>query len=566
MLQTLRIKNFALVSDLALEFEPGFSAITGETGAGKSILIGALNLLLGQRAERNLIRSGTDHCVVEALFAVGPLRDRIDSMLTEQGLDSGGPELFLKRSVSSNGSNRQFVNGSPCSLQTLGRLGDLLVDIHGPHEHQSLLQSGKQLDLLDAFAGLAPDLKAFAALLSSRRILAEGKDRLLTLDEKSYWQQVDLLRHQCHEIESARLQPEEEERLEADYQRASQASGILQRGRAALDLLSGDEPGLQAQSAGLGRLLQELRALDPGLEEISATHVQIASLIQELQRALEQYLDRIDLDPDRLRALEERLDLVQSLKRKYGRSIPEVLAFAGSARERLQALESRDEELRGLNSRLAAAEAELWKAGAALSARRKKAIPRLVKAVNHELAELGFKEGAFDVALQSPGPDGRRVEALAGSGLDRAEFMFAPNTGEALRPLKQVASSGEIARVMLALKTVLAKQDDVPVLIFDEVDANVAGETGRTIAGKMAALAAHRQVLCITHLAPIAASADWHFHVDKEVKEGRTHSTVARLDRESRTRELARMLGGQSSAALKHAEALLEKPRGNMGL
>lgn len=560
MLRTLRIKNFAVVDELILDFKPGFTAITGETGAGKSILIGALNLLLGSRAERTLIRGGAESATVEAVFQdPGPA---VSGCLQENGFDPGADgELFLKRIVLANGSNRQFINGSPCPLATLAQLGDLLVDIHGPHEHQSLLQPAKQLALLDAFAGLNTAREEFRQLWRDCQALRETRAGLV-IDEKSYWQELDLLRFQVNEIETARLQPGEEEAVEQEYKRASQAAQILQSGEQALNLLAGEEMSILGQNALLGKRLQELGRLDSGLTQTLALQSQIAGLLQELQQAVARYLDQVEIDPDRLQLLTDRLDSIHALKRKYGSNVPEVLAFAENARARLRALEGREEEMKTADARLAAMENELWKSAKSLSSRRRKVAPKLARAVNEELAELGFRRSVFQIALESDLGQKHSAADLSAWGLDAVEFEFAPNAGEPLRPLRSIASSGEIARVMLGLKTVLAKEDDIPVLIFDEVDANVGGETSHKIAGKMQQLAAGRQVLCITHLAPIAAGATTHLLVNKQFKNERTYSEVVFLESEARIHELARMLGGPAGPARQHASALLQACRG----
>lgn len=568
MLTTLRIKNLALVADLTLELQPGYNVITGETGAGKSILIGALNLVLGERADRTLIRSGSDACSVEAVFDVSRLRAPLATLLDENGLEPcEDHQLVLKRSFTSAGANRQFINGSPTTLTALGIVGEWLVDIHGPHDHQSLLHAPKQLAILDAFGGLHAERDAFAELVRQRAAL-EAEKTALVIDEKTYAQQLDLLRFQSNEISAAQLQPGEEEQVEQDYQRASNAARLLQLGRAALDLLAENETSLLTEAGIVGRTLQELRRIDAAAAPVLALHEQAVDALRELQSALSHYVDRVDIDPERLQQLEERFNLLQSLKRKYGSSVDEILAFGAEARRKLQSLEQRDAELSRINGDLRKLDAELARAGRALSAKRRKVIPQLGKAVSRQLDALGFKQSRFDIAMttdtgaapisgnflpttQNPKP------TLA--GFDRIEFQFAPNPGEPARPLRAIASSGELARVMLALKTVLAAEDEIPVLVFDEVDANVGGETANAIGDKMRQIAARRQVLCITHLPQVAAPASAHYVVSKQVSGGRTISEIARLDTTERITELARMLGGQSDAARKHAESLLKE-------
>ena len=554
MLTTLRIKNLALVADLTLELQPGLNVITGETGAGKSILIGALNLVLGERADRTLIRSGAEGCSVEAVFDVRKLKAPLASFLDENGLEPcEDGQLVLKRTFTNTGTNKQFINGSPTTLQTLGTLGEWLVDIHGPHDHQSLLHASKQLSILDAFGSLQPAREAFGELVGRRSGL-EAEKASLIVDEKTYAQQLDLLRFQVREITEARLQPDEEADLEQDHQRASNAAKLLELSQTALNLLSEDDNSLLSQASSLGRTLHELQRVDGGAAAISGLHAQALNALNELQTELTRYSDRIELDPARLRELEERLNLVHSLKRKYGATLGDVIAFGADAARKLQGLEQRDEELNRINAALAKLDLEILGAGRELSAQRRKLVPQLGKAVVKQLGALGFKQSHFDIAITTSSPGG---PPLCSSGLDTIEFQFAPNPGEPPRPLRAIASSGEMARVMLALKTVLAAVDEIPVLVFDEVDANVGGETANAVGEKMRQIARQRQVLCITHLAPVAAFADAHYVVSKQVKAGRTTSEIELLEKANRVSELARMLGGQSDAARKHAESLL---------
>jgi DNA repair protein RecN (Recombination protein N) len=563
MLTTLRIKNLALVDDLTLELRPGFLAITGETGAGKSILIGALSLVLGERADRTLIRSGCDSCAVEAVFDTRALRAPLASFLDENGLEPcEGGQLVLKRVFTAVGANRQFVNGSPTSLSVLAALGEWLVDIHGPHDHQSLLHLPRQLDLLDAFGSLGPERARFAELVHRRADLAAQKAELV-VDEETYAQQLDLLRFQVGEITAARLQPDEEAQVAQEHQRASNAARLLESGQAALELLSEADDSVLTQFGAVGRALQELERLDPAASQLAAAHGQSVAGLRELQTDLSHYLDRIELDPARLQQLEERLNLLQALRRKYGSTLPDVIAFGEEARQKLASLEQRQAALARLNTEVAKLDAELLSAGQALSARRRKLIPDLAQAVMAELRALGFQQCRFDITLRAEAPAltaGAPEETSrlpAATGFDVVEFQFAPNPGEPPRPLRAIASSGELARVMLAVKTVLAAEDEIPVLVFDEVDANIGGETAQAVGLKMRQIARQHQVLCVTHLAPVAAQAGAHYLVTKEVKDGRTLSGIAGLDPAGRVSELARMLGGPSPAARQHAEALL---------
>ena len=572
MLTTLRIKNLALVSDLTLELQPGCNAITGETGAGKSIILGALNLVLGERADRTLIRSGEENCSVEAVFDVKKLRAPLKGFLEENGLEPcEDNQLVLKRTFTSAGTNRQFINGSPTTLATLGSIGEWLVDMHGSHDHQSLLHPAKQLAILDAFGGMEKEREAFAELVHRRTALESEKSALI-VDEKTYAQQLDLLRFQVQEISAARLRPGEDEEVEAEFHRASNAAKLLQLSQAALDVLSESDDSLLTQSGAIGRVLAELQRVDSGAANLVELHAQASETLRELQSAVSHYADKVDVDPARLAELEERLNQLQTLKRKYGPMLAEVIAFGDEAKHKLQALESRDAELARLNSALEKLDAEILSAGKKLSAARRKVIPQLAQSVSKQLEDLGFKQSKFDVAISTTRwgevPDEPKASLAtaaredarptSSTGLDTIEFQFAPNLGEPAKPLRAIASSGEMARVMLALKTVLAAEDEIPVLVFDEVDANVGGETANAVGEKMKQIATKRQVFCITHLPQVAAPADAHYVVTKQVTNGRTISEIHLLGKKERVTELARMLGGQSEAARKHAEALLK--------
>ncbi len=557
MLTMLRIKNLALVSDLTLELSPGYNVISGETGAGKSIIIGALNLVLGERADRTLIRSGCDTCSVEAVFDVSRLRTPLESFLEANGLEPcQDQQLVLKRTFTINGTNRQFINGSPTTLNVLAALGEHLVDIHGPHDHQSLLHPAKQLAILDAFGNLQGEREAFGELVRRRAALEAEKAELI-VDETTYAQQLDLLRFQVNEISAARFQPNEETQVEQEYQRAGNAAKLLQLSQTALGLLSENENSLLLQAGALGRIVQELERLDSTAHTLRAMHEQAVTGLRDFQSELTRYVDRVEIDPARLQELEERVNLIHSLKRKYGATLEAVIACGEEARQKLQQLEQRDGELNRINAALEKIENEISCAARSLSAQRRKLVPQISKAVGKHLADLGFQQSHFDVAITSASDISDFKSQIPTSGFDRVEFQFAPNVGEPARPLRAIASSGEMARVMLALKTVLAVEDEIPLLVFDEVDANVGGETASAVGEKMLQIARHHQVICITHLAPVAANAAAHYVVNKEIKAGRTVSEITLLDKKARVTELARMLGGQTNAARKHAEALL---------
>lgn len=556
MLSTLRIKNLALVADLTLELSPGFCAVTGETGAGKSILIGALNLVLGERADRTLIRSGADACAVEALFDIRPPRAPWSAWLEENGLDPGDAgQLLVRRTLTSSGVSRQFVNSSPATLPQLRQLGEWLVDIHGPHDHQSLLEPARQLDILDAYGRLAEARETFAAMVR-RRARIEAERSSIVLDEAERARQLDRWRHQAAEIDAARLQPDELPALESEHGRARNAARILELGQQMMGRLAEEDGNLLAGCGQMVRWIQELTRLDPGAQPLAAPLEDGVGRLRDLQNTLSHYLDRIEVDPARLQQLEERLDLIHSLQRKYGGSIAAILEAGEAARQKLDRLEQQASEAARLETDAGRIQADLWRAGQSLSKLRQRLIPELCRAVRKELADLGFARSHFDIPIESIAHP-QEMSRTQASGLDTVDFQFTANPGEPPRPLRRIASSGEMARVMLALKTVLAAEDEVPVLIFDEVDANIGGETARVVGQKMRRIARRRQVLCVTHLAPVAVAADSHYMVRKEVVGGRTLTAIERIAGEDRVAELARMLGGHTPAARQHAAALL---------
>ena len=557
MLTDLRIKNLALVNDLAIQFGPGYNSITGETGAGKSILIGALGLVLGERADRTLIRDGDDHCSVEAIIEVAALGKAFHSHLHQNGIEPCAEnQLFLKRSFSASGGNRQFVNGSPTTLNVLTSIGEWLVDIHGPHDHQSLLKPARQLDILDAYGGLEKQRDDFASLVDLRAGLAAQKAELI-VDEDVYARELDLLRFQVSEIESAQLKPAEEPELEQAFQRATHSARLGELSAEARQLIDSGEPSVTDLSSALGRALQEMAGIDAGAESLLAEQTAISEQFADLGAAVADYAERLSLDPAQMKLVEERYNLVQTFKRKYGSTLPEVIAFADNASERLSALEGRDEELARLNAEAAKLDEQIQTLAQALSAARKAIAPKLVEEAERQLNDLGFLQSRFDVEIIDPSELGQAEAAVSRTGFDQIEFLFAPNPGEAFKPLKAIASSGEMARVMLALKTVLATQDSIPILVFDEVDSNLGGETAGVVGKKMNQIGGNRQVLCITHLAPVAAAGHRHYLVSKEVVDARTLTRVTQLDGESRVEELTRMLGGGGAAARQHAEELL---------
>jgi DNA repair protein RecN (Recombination protein N) len=548
-LSSLRIRNLALVEELEWLLGPGFVAVTGETGSGKSIIVGALKLILGERADKTLIRTGAETCSVEAVFEVKDARE-LNAQLEEQGVEAcEDTQLILKRVFTLAGTNRQFVNGSPTTLAVLKALGDRLVDLHGPHDHQSLLSNEKQLALLDAFAGAEALRGKFSELYQRRQRLATERDELAT-NEAALERELDLLRHQVREIEAAQLQPDEEEGVLARYTMASNSRRLMELATAALGRLVEADDAALGRLGELGKILRDLDRVDPAASRFSDSLCRALSELDDLAASLQRYAEDLDLEPAQLAELEARVSLYETLKRKYGPTIGEVIAFGDSAAARLQKIESRGAELARLDREIEAARDAMLEAAMKLSAKRKTAAPKLSASVVSHLRDLGFKKSEFTAALvwlPEPGPH----------GLEGVEFLFAPNPGEPAKPLKTIASSGEISRVMLAVKSSLATQDTVSLLVFDEIDANVGGEIAHAVGAKMRALAKDHQALCITHLPQVAAVADAQFVVTKEYAKERTHSQLRAVEGKARIEEIARMLGGKGDSALAHARTLL---------
>lgn len=550
-LASLRIRNLALVEDLTWHPGAGLVAITGETGAGKSLLIGALQLLLGERADKALIRAGAESCTVEAVFDVGEARE-LDAWLGEQGAEPCAEgELLLKRTLSATGAGRQFLNGSACTLSALKALGDRLVDLHGPHDHQSLFSREAQTRVLDAYAGAGAMAADFAAAHREQARLTGEIARLRGLEHEAALRR-DLLAHAAKEIGEAKLRAGEEEEVVSRLRAAGNSRRLIELGAQMQSALGAEgEGGVRSTLAEAVRAARELARLDDAARGMLESLEEIAGRVADLENEVRRYAERIEADPATLQDLEARADLLQSLKRKYGGTIGEVMARGEEAARDLEDIETRGEKIGAMEKDAAAAAAKMTKLAKALSAARTKAAPALAKAVTKELRELGFLRAELGVRLE-------RLDEPRGLGAELAEFEFAPNPGEPAKALRAIASSGEISRVMLALKSVLAGQDGVPLLVFDEIDANVGGEVAVKVGQKMRALSRAHQVLCITHLPQVAAAAHRQFAVTKEFDGQRTQTAVGELAGTEREVELARMLGGQDTdSARAHARTLL---------
>jgi DNA repair protein RecN (Recombination protein N) len=550
VLTLLRIKNLALVEDLEWQMAPGFIAVTGETGAGKSIIIGALQLLLGERADKSLIRTGADLCTVEAIFSGDDLQ-RLNPQLVEAGVEPCESDLIVKRTLSISGNNRQFINGSPTTLLILKNLGDELVDLHGPHDHQSLLSPDKQLSLLNSFARAQEQLGEYRKQYRQLRALLADHAALDTV-ETAREQELDLLRHQINEITAANLDAGEEEEIESRYKLASNSKRLIELASAVANKLAEADDSVLSQLAETQRLLRELEKIDNSIAQFSSAHAVGVVELSEIARSLSNYAEKLDLDPAQLSALEQRVSLFETLKRKYGGSIAEVIAFGERAAERKRKIEGRDAELERLAGEIEIARTHLNRTGEALRKLRAKVAPKLSENIRRNLRDLGFRQSEFEVKLAA-------LDEPRLNGFDSVELLFSPNPGEPLKSLRAIASSGEISRLMLAIKSALAAHDEIPLLVFDEIDTNVGGEIAHAVGAKMQTLGRDHQVICITHLAPVAAAASSHFVVTKEVVSGRTFSSLEEVTAKARREEIARMLGGKSESALQLAATLLKE-------
>ncbi len=550
-LASLRIRNLALVEDLLWEPRRGFVAITGETGAGKSILVGGVKLLVGERADKSVIRSGCESCTVEGVFLLEK------SSPLHALLDEGGVEpceqgrLIIRRSLTTNGSGKQFANGSACTLALLRQIGDLLVDLHGPHDHQSLFSKDQQLLLVDGFACADPHRLAYAAARKEWMRFVGEKQRL-TEDAAALARELDLLAHQTEEIGIAALQHGEEDPLLARQKASANGQRISEICAELTALASESDDSLTSRLGDVNRLAKELHRLDPQGVDLEKSAAGLFESLQDFAREVDRYAAAIETDPAEPSKIEARLDVLQSLKRKYGATVEDVIAFGEEASARLAELRNREERGAGLDGEIARASAAMNSAAQKLSDSRRATAPKLTTLVKSHLADLGCAKAGVSISLDpldGPGP----------MGCESAEFLFSPNPGEPERPLRAIASSGEISRVMLAIKTALAAQDSVPVLIFDEIDANVGGEIGAKVGAKMKELGGSHQVFCITHLPQVAALATSQFVVAKDTSGKRTSTSLTEAEGPAREAEIARMLGGNPHSALTHAKALLKE-------
>jgi len=564
MLEYLRIRDFAIIEDVQLSFDRGFNVLTGETGAGKSIIIGALNAVLGERVSSENVRQGSDRAVVEAVFDVSG-DEGIRALLKDAGCEGDEGQLVIKRELGADGRGRIFINGSVITLNKLKEIAVSLADIHGQHEHQSLLQIEQHIRLLDRFGSLEADVAAFSAIYDRYFDFLRRRERL-RMDENEKIRMIDMLEYSLKEIEEVKPAEKEDEELEAEVNRLSHSEKLF----ASVDLLYESLYGREdAVLAVLGRGLAALdRVLDydkslAGLRNrLDSARIELGDIASEAG----EYRRNSNFNPASLDKLVERLDKINRLKKKYGGTIAKVLEHASQAKKDLEGVKNNDEELRKVEEEIEKVRKELSTSAQALSGRRRVIAKILEDKIDRELADLGMKSARFRIRFTAAEAEdgiffaeGSKRYRLHRNGMDLVEFLITTNAGEDPRPLRKVASGGELSRIMLALKTIFAAADSVDTMVFDEIDTGVSGETALIVGRKMRSIAASKQVLCITHLPAIAAKSQRHFTVMKEERGGRTLTLVKQLDENEKLMEIARIIKGRdvTEATLEHARELI---------
>jgi DNA repair protein RecN (Recombination protein N) len=569
MLSEITIKNFAIIEDLALDFAPGFNVLTGETGAGKSIILDAVSLLLGGRADTGVVRSGADTAIIDGVFELptDDVRGQIEAILTRDQLQGDAPDvLLLAREVKRGGRSVGRVNGHTVNVNVLKEIGEILVDIHGQSEHLSLLKSSSHIDLLDRYGGLADQRASFARLVEQvHQVRSELRD-LLT-NEQLRKQRAELLAFQVQEITGANLKPSEDEDLRQEAKRLASAEQLTALTTEAYRAIYEASEGSSSANDLIGQAalaVSKLVKYDPMTQEMAELAETLSIQVEELARSLTDYQESIEFDPARLREVETRLDMINNLMRKYhASSIEELLKAGADAAAELETVEHSSERIQELQDGETRLLAEIGREGAVLSRARTEVADRLSKAIEAELGDLRMKEARFGVSIEqvddpSGAPVGDYRVGFDSTGIDRVEFLIAPNPGEPLHPVARIASGGETSRIMLALKTVLSRADQIPTLIFDEIDAGIGGRTGAIVGQKLWSLSDAHQVLVVTHLPQLAGFADAHFKVEKQASNNRTVTHVARLDAEGQIEELTAMLGAEAESARQSAQELLQ--------
>jgi DNA repair protein RecN (Recombination protein N) len=544
MLRELRIKNLAIIDDLKVRFEKGLNVLTGETGAGKSIIVDSLSLALGSRAQSDLIRSGEKEAVIQAYFEMEGGKE-----LPDFGIDiSDG--LIIRRSLSVTGKSRAYINDTMVSLQSLAEVGRSLVDIHGQHEHQSLLSVDKHRLLLDSYGKLQGDRGEVESFYKEVQALKrEGADLRQKMKERAHM--LDLLRFQIHEIDASALKTGEKEELIEERIILSNLNRLNELAETAYSMLYGSEGSCIEKLSYIISKVKEMSSIDHSVSDTVHMLESALPFIEDAAISLRGYRDKHDLEPERLVEIEDRLDLIKKLEKKYGEGIEDIIRYRAEAEKELKGLELVDERLDSIEAELKIKEEMLLSSAISLSEKRKKFAKTIEERVKNELKELAFDHAEFVIDIKQ--------EAISSLGLDKVEFLFSANPGEPPRPLIKIASGGELSRVMLALKSILADFDSISVLIFDEVDAGIGGKTAESVGKKLKALSNKHQVLCTTHLPQIASQGDFHLKTEKGQRDERVYVEVRELSGRVRLNEIARMLSGKiTEVSLKHAKELLE--------
>lgn len=539
MLKSLKIKNIAIVEDITVNFDNGLNIITGETGAGKSVITGSLNLILGMRADKSMIRTGETKCTVEATFKLEP-NSPIFNILDDSGIDVDDNLLLIRRVISKT-DTKNIINDFSTSLNTLKNIGDYLIDMHGAHDHQSLLSPAFQLEITDSYAHVESEKEKYQKIYGELEALKSTKFRSFG-DEQEKARRIDMLSFQVSEIFDAQLIENEEEELEHELSLATNAQQIFDLSNGIQQALTEDDACAFNSLSAARRMLKELVDLSGEnqelLDEINCAAIQA----QEISSSIADFQNKTNVDPERIMQLETLLSLIYSLKRKYGATVHDVIAFGSRANEELQELLSMDKRIEELNLKIKEKEKELNVFAKDLSKKRKTAVLKLEKEITEEVQDLGFNSGLIKISQTEISP--------TKNGIDSIDFSFAPNPGEDIRSLKAIASSGEISRVMLAIKAVLSEHDQIPTLVFDEIDANVGGEIGNAVGDKLKNISKNRQILCITHLPQVAVAGDHHFVVEKHFDNNRTQTSIRKLSDNSRKDEISRMLGGKKFTSI----------------
>jgi DNA repair protein RecN (Recombination protein N) len=550
MLQSLSIRNFALIDRLDLELGSGLNVLTGETGAGKSIILGALTTLLGGRADTAMVRADTDRASIDAVFDLSASPD-LQNVLQEAGFETEDDLLILNREVQTGGKSSVRISGRPATVSQLRAIGEWLVDLHGQHEHQSLLNVARHIEFLDAWGG--QEVQEMVAEVGSAhhdlQALRREQEELLA-DERDRARTLELLEFQVREIRNAAPEPYEDEELENEARRLANAERLVIAANGMAEALHGEPGALDCMRAAT-KPLEDGAEIDERLQAPLDAVREAQTLLEEAARDLSRYAERVEIDPERQAEVEERIDLLRTLKRKYGETINEVITFVEEAEQRLERLQSSEQRGRDLGAAIEKAYSQLNKLCNGLTTKRKALAQEFGQEVQRELQELAMERSRFEVSVipTEPGP----------RGADSVEFLIAPNPGEPMKPLARIASGGELSRVMLAMKSALARQEALPTMVFDEIDTGIGGRTAGFIADRLASLATSSQIICITHLPQIASRGDQHYLIEKTMERDRTVTRVRKLSTEERIDEIARMLGGASitETVLTHAREML---------